>query len=300
MWLVLAGLSGLALWPRLASLTNSASSTPLPAVDPSSPPASSPEPPPPEPPGAALKDLVPRLAREAEAARVARSIGVYLAPAVPGSSPLAEHRAGGSFAAASVVKVPIMMALLSRWNEGSLKRTASQERLLRRMIQDSDNPATARLIGIVGRRRVNAEIARLLAEKRPITALDRSRRSLVSRRRRNQACPREVAHLLSLISEWERAGRKEGAQMLAIMRGTAAHHRTRIPQGVPPEHRHLVANKTGTLADVVIDSAILETPSGERYVFCLFLEGIRSHSQAESFCRKLTQQCWKALTETSG
>jgi beta-lactamase class A len=240
------------------------------------------------------------LAREAEATRVAKAIGVYLGPAIPGSPPLAEHRAGGSFAAASVVKVPVMMALLARWNEGSLKRTSRQERLLRRMIQDSDNPATARLIRIVGRPRVNEEIARLLGKERPMTALDRSRRSLVSRRRRNQACPREVAHLLSLISEREQARRKDGVQMLAMMRRTAAHHRTRIPQGVPPVHRHLVANKTGTLGDVVNDAAILETPSGDRYVFCLFLEGIRSHSQAEAFCRKLSRQCWKALSKRSG
>jgi beta-lactamase class A len=238
---------------------------------------------------------VRRLCREAEAHRVARWIGVYLASADSVGVPLAAYQAGDSFAAASVIKVPVMLALEARWDEPSLKHTPRLENLLQRMIRESDNEATRVLIHVVGRQRINAEVGHLLGTASPVTVLAARHRSAHHGRRRNQANPREMARLLSLISAWERSGRRAGRHMMNIMRRTAPRHRTRIPQGVPREYRGRVANKTGTLADVVDDAAVVETPSGTRYILCIFMEGVRRQGRAEEFCRSLSRYCWSRL-----
>lgn len=247
----------------------------------------------------ALTEPVRRLCRDAEAGRIARWIGVYLASADAVDAPLAAYQAGDSFAAASVIKVSVMLALEARWDERSLAHTRRLEGLLQRMIRESDNNATRTLIRAVGRQRINAEVAHLLGTPSPTTVLAARRRSPHHGRRRNQANPREVARLLALISGWERSGRRSGAHMLGIMRRTAPRHRTRIPAGVPREYQDRVGNKTGTLADVVNDAAIVETPAGTRYVLCIFMEGVRSQGRAEAFCRSLSHYCWSSLASGS-
>ncbi|HTE17914.1 MAG TPA: serine hydrolase [Armatimonadota bacterium] len=245
-----------------------------------------------------LADGITGLAQGAERAGVARRVGVSVVAAGRADAPLGGYRAGDNFPAASVIKVPVMLALEARWQEGSLPRTAAHRRLLERMIQVSDNAATNALIDVVGLPRVNQEIRQVLGVERLITVLGRKLSPTASGPPRNRGCAREIARLLAWIATEEKAGDARAVDMLRIMRGTSPDHRTRIPAAIPLRYRRKVANKTGTLARVVNDAAIVETPSGERYVLCILMDGVGAgrRGEAERFCREVSALCWRRLS----
>jgi beta-lactamase class A len=248
------------------------------------------------PQGAGWSANLARVAWKAEQDATARFIGLYLAPVSHPDQPLAAYRADETFPAASVIKVAVMLTVERAWNEGKLTHTPKQDRLLRAMIQASDNAATDELIGLVGMDAVNDEARRQLGRPEPITKLIR----LMGRPGppKNRTSPRETAYLMARIAQADEGGERAGREMLQILRGTVAEHRMRIPQGVPARYRSLVGNKTGTIrigVRVVNDAAIVETPEHQRYVLVLLTEGAQSERAIERVCVDISRQCWLEL-----
>ena len=254
------------------------------------------------PPAGALE----RLAWQAERRGIAKWVGVYAQEAVPGARPAVNYRAEEDFPAASVIKLPVMLAVFDVWNAHPARRRNTQVQWVRRMMQASDNPATNRLIDWLGKptgdrwrntpgmKSVNGIVQRVTGNRTTVTRLQ----SKLNPPRpgpapTNRGCPWELAQLVVHLSARETRRDPAAAEMLRIMRGSAANHRTRIPAAIPKTYRARVANKTGSLSRVVNDLALVETPSGRRYVLCIMLDGISSHSRADRFCREITAACWK-------
>lgn len=241
-----------------------------------------------------LEDRISALVRDAEERGVSERIGVYATWEDP-NCPLTSIRAEESFPAASVIKVPVMLALEAAWDGRQLEREPRHEQCLQRMIQHSDNEDTNRLIDLLGRDAVNKAVHDSLGAERTTTVLVRKLSSAAPGPPRNRTSPREAALLLCEISRRDRQGEASGREMMGFLRGTSPSHRTRIPQGVPRRYRMLVANKTGTLARVVNDAAIVETPRGERFILCILMDGVGCRAAAEHFCSNVARECWRQI-----
>jgi len=253
-------------------------------------------------------DYLAALAREAEREGVARQAAVYACEAAPPFRALAEHRGRVSLPSASLIKLPVMLAVYEAWSTDPRRpRRPQEEALVRRMIQESDNPATNVLVdflgapprpawqGTPGIRRVNEVLRRTLGEPEPVTVLA-TKLSAPGFAATNRAAAREIALLLARLAHREAEGDAAAADMLGVMRGTHAEHRDRIALGVPAPHRARVANKTGTLRRTVNDAAVVEGPKGARYALCIMLDGVVSEARAEALCRRLSAAAWQRFT----
>lgn len=278
---------------------------PVAAEPPPSPPAVTPR----RGPHASLAtpaDAIERLAWEAERRGVAKWAGIYAQEAVPNGAVTARFRAGEDFPAASVLKVPILMAVYEAWSANPARRKASLATTARQMIQVSSNSATNRLVDHLGPpagdrwrntpgiRRVNELIRRVVGDQNPVTRFQSKfnppNPGPVST---NRGCPWELAQFMVQLSQREKEGDSAAREMLGMLRTTSADHRTRIPAAIPPPYRARVANKTGTLNRVVNDLALVETPDGKRYVLSILMEGVPNRARADQFCRAVTAACWK-------
>jgi len=185
------------------------------------------------------------------------------------------------FPAASVIKVPILLALADdvdagrlRWDEvvpidpgdtaagGGVIQFLSPlpytvRDLATLMIIVSDNRATNRLIDLLGGDRINAYIARAGCHG---TALARRMMDFAARAegRENFTTPKDMADLFLRLLRRELATPATTAVLMEILR--AQQVRDRLPAWVPDDVA--IAHKTGNLPGVMNDAGILYLPAG--------------------------------------
>src|SRR5579884_1362594 len=194
-----------------------------------------------------------------------------------GGAVWAAHRADERFAAASVIKVPILAALaagMRRWDQvvpldpcddaagsGVIQYLSPHAYTLRDlatlMIIVSDNRATNLIIDLLGIERINAYIAR--AGWRD-TVLGRRMYDFAARAqgRENLSTPRDLADLFVRLLQGRLASPATSEIVLGILR--AQQFRDKLPAWLPPDAA--AAHKTGELPGVQNDCGILFLPSG--------------------------------------
>lgn len=252
------------------------------------------------PSGVSLAAQVGRMAWDAEQDGLAGYVGVYLAMADQPRTPLAEYRGNEDFPSASTIKLPVLLAAQDAWKGARLPQGQDTGVMLAHMIQENDHDATNELVDeLGGLEALNADLRRRLGQESAVTVMARKLQT-VRGRPQNRACPQELAQLLAEISGRELQGDAAGREMLEWMRSADPEHRNRIPAGIPEPYRPRVASKTGTLANVVNDVALVECPDGRRYTLCIFMDQVRDRDAAEAFCRELSTLCWNALQSESG
>jgi beta-lactamase class A len=253
--------------------------------------------------GASLAVPLPAAARtidvDAIVARIPGIAGVY-ARTMDGSAPLIAIRAGEPFAAASIIKLTILVTafrafdaglaspgepvvlrasdltggseLLARARPGQSYRIGD---LLRAMIQVSDNSASNALITRFG----FAAIARTIAHcGMPGTQLRRHFAAVVAPARvsLNVTTPRDVGTLLYQIERGAREGLDTVAKsascraMIDLLLGQE--DRSKIPAGLPPGTP--VANKTGEITQVRNDAAIVDPYGDAPYVLVVLTRAL--------------------------
>jgi beta-lactamase class A len=252
-----------------------------------------------------LANPVEQAAREGEMYGAARWVAVFAREAGGRGRVLADYRGSGGYPAASVIKLPVMLAVYQAWeSDTSRKRIPEGERLMKRMITQSDNAAANALLDFLGAptgdprndtpgmERVNAVIRALLGTDRPSTVIHTKLGPPFQEPPPNRASPKEVSELLAALARREWGKDAAAKEMLTLMRGTSPRHRTRIPKPIPARFRSRVANKTGTLLTVVNDAAVVETTDGRRYVLCIFMEGVKGIPRAEQLAGRISAACW--------
>jgi beta-lactamase class A len=189
---------------------------------------------------------------------------------------------------ASVIKIPVMVALYDAWESGELKRTAADERRLRLMITRSKNIVTNELIERLGMARVNrcltgngyqcSSLRTMILKEGPAGP--------------NLISAAEMTRMLRQIVHGELVSPKASAEMRKLL--LAQHWRERIPAALPKEA--VVGNKTGTMHNLLHDVAFVEAPTGLRYYIAVLIErGDRSRVRSDEIAR-LSRRVYDYLT----
>lgn len=217
------------------------------------------------------------------------------------------------FAAASVIKVAVLLALAAdvdagrhRWDQAvsiALENTAGGGGIIRHltplpytlrdlatlMIIVSDNRATNAIIDLVGMDRINAYLLRAGWQD---TVLGRRMMDLEARARGrdNFSTPHDTADQLRRLLGGALATPATTSLLLDMLR--AQTERDRLPAWLPPDVA--VANKTGTMPGVQNDAGILFLPAGP-VIAAVFTNDLAADAEG----RVAIQEIGRAIVEAS-
>ena len=225
----------------------------------------------------------------------------------------AAWNAGHRFATASVIKVPVLLALAadveagrSRWDQAmpiAAGNTAGGSGVIQHltplpytlrdlatlMIIVSDNMATNAIIDLVGMDRINAYLSRAGWQD---TVLARRMMDLEARARGrdNFSTPHDTADQLRRLLAGELATPATTSLLLDMLR--AQTERDRLPAWLAPDV--VVAHKTGTLPGVLNDAGILFLPTGP-VIAAVFTNDLAVNAEG----RVAIQEIGRAIVEAS-
>jgi beta-lactamase class A len=229
------------------------------------------------------------------------------------------HHPDDLYPAASLIKVPVMIATLYRISEGSLSLNdrlmlrrrvrvggsgslkwrpdgtrITVEELLIRMINESDNTATAMLLDAMGIGYVQQQFPRMGLL---YTGIYPEGMSIKGGRvaHENYTTAREMTMLLEKIYSGEAVDKYSSSLMLGILKRPKAVP-SRLAKGLPLGWE--IAHKTGLLRMACHDSAIFFTPNGD-YVMTVLTGQNRSYTEAKDFISSLAKTTFRHYTGTN-
>jgi beta-lactamase class A len=222
---------------------------------------------------------------------------------------------GASFAAASTIKVPILIAFFQDVDAGKIRLdellTIRKELVaggsgemqglplgtqftaletVTKMITISDNTAT------------NMVIARLGG----MAALDQRFRSwgLVSTAVNsvlpdlggtNTTSPKDMALLMTRISQGELVSMRSRDRLLDIMQRTVNH--SQLPQGLGKGAT--IAHKTGDIGSMIGDVGLIDMPNGKRYALTVLVKRSFNDDNAYDLVQKVSRTVYQYLSRAS-
>lgn len=224
-----------------------------------------------------------------------------------------EHRTDVKVPSASVIKVPILMSLMEKVhaNEMSLSKVhrltnaekaggsgvlmnASEGKKLtireiaQEMIRTSDNTATNILIREIGMETINQNLTKWGATKTRLNRVMMDTEA-VKQGRENYINVLEINALLRMIYDKKVANPILCEEMISMLKN--CEDETTIPSQLPKDLE--IAHKTGTLAYVRGDAAIVFTP--QPFAISIFVEGFDKEATAEKIIGDLAKICWEGL-----
>ncbi|NJL48353.1 MAG: serine hydrolase [Leptolyngbyaceae cyanobacterium SM2_5_2] len=216
-------------------------------------------------------------------------------------------------AAASTIKMPILVAFLQQVDAGNIalnQTLALQEQqvaggsgslgndavgseytaleVATRMIIDSDNTATNMMIDVLGG--IEALNQQFAAWGLEATVL---RNPLPDLEGTNTTSPKDLALLMALIDQNGILSSRSRDRMLSIMQRTV--NRSLIAYSLTDGS--IVANKTGDIAMALGDVALVDTPNGQRYVMALMVQRPDNDGRASELIRRLTEATHAELNQ---
>ncbi|MEB3290059.1 MAG: serine hydrolase [Leptolyngbya sp.] len=216
-------------------------------------------------------------------------------------------------AAASTIKMPILVAFLQQVDAGNLALNQSivlQEHhrvggsgtmvndavgseytaldVATRMIIQSDNTATNMMIETLGgQEALNQQFATWGLEatvlRNPLPDLEGT----------NTISSRDLALLMALVDQGDVLSRRSRERLLSIMQRTA--NRSLIAYNLTDGS--LVANKTGDIASALGDVALVDTPNGNRYVLAIMVQRPNNDGRASELIRRITETIHQELSQ---
>ncbi len=209
--------------------------------------------------------------------------------------------------AASTIKVPILVAFLQQVDGGALalnQTLALQEtqvaggsgtlaneavgseysalEVASRMIINSDNTATNMIIDALG----GVEVLNQKFAEWGLTATV-LRNPLPDLEGTNTTSSRDLAMLMALVDQGGLLSPRSRDRLLSIMQRTA--NRSLIPTGIGNQDGTIVANKTGDIATLLGDVALVDTANGHRYALALLVQRPDNDGRASELIRRLTE-----------
>jgi beta-lactamase class A len=224
-----------------------------------------------------------------------------------------EHRPDVRVPSASVIKIPILMALMEKvaknevnldklhtlttaektGGSGVLMNFAEGKQLTIRaiaqeMIRTSDNTATNILIKEIGMDFINQNLAKLNITKTHLNRIMMDTEA-VKQGRENYVNTHEINTLLRLIFNKKVATPQLCDEMLEMLK--SCEDTTTIPRNLPQSL--IIAHKTGTLDYIRGDAGIVYT--NKPFIISIFVEGFQEISSAEQIIGDIAKICWESL-----
>lgn len=221
-----------------------------------------------------------------------------------------------SFAAASMIKVPILLALLQEVDKGRIRldenlvmqpadvAAGSGEmqdsppgteytllQVITNMIITSDNTATNMVIRRMGGIEVLNQQFRQWGLQQ--TAL---RQVLPDLEGTNTTSPKELSMLLVMLSQGDLLSMKSRDRALDIMRRTVTD--TLLPTSL--REGATISHKTGDIGSLVGDTGIIDMPNGKRYAITAMVQRPFNDDRAQELIRQMSATVYDYLDQASG
>ena len=212
---------------------------------------------------------------------------------------------GAEIAAASTIKVPILVAFFEAVDAGRISLdqgvTLTSEAIVggsgemqtdpvgtrytayevaAAMIITSDNTATELMIELLGG-------ASALNQTFQSWGLGATviRNPLPDLEGTNTTSPQDLVRVIALVEQGDLLSQRSRDRVLAIMQRTYA--RDLIPSGIGDEA--IVFNKTGDIGALLGDVAVVEAPNGKRYAFAVLVERPHNDGRAAELIRRIAE-----------
>lgn len=220
------------------------------------------------------------------------------------------------FAAASTIKVPILIAFFQDVDAGKVrldelltldedsiasgsgkmqsKKPGTKYTALEtatEMIINSDNSATNMIISRLG----GAETLNQRFREWGLTTTT-IRNKLPDIEGTNTATPKELASLLARLNQGELVSLASRDRMLGIMQKTV--NRSLLPRGLGKGST--IAHKTGNISSLVGDVGLIDLPSGKRYIAAVLVKRPRNDQQAVELINKLSRLVYQHFSRPVG
>jgi beta-lactamase class A len=221
-----------------------------------------------------------------------------------------------SFSAASMIKVPVLVALFQEIDAGRVHLSdklvlqqgdigdgsgdmqyapiGSEYTVLEtitNMITISDNTATNLIVRRLGGiEQVNQHFRQWGMQQ---TVL---RKPLPDLEGTNTTSPKELATLLSMVSQGEILSMKSRDRALEIMRHTVSD--TLLPSSLG--EGATIAHKTGDIGTLVGDTGIIDMPNGKRYAITAMVKRPFNDSRAQDLIRQVAATVYDYLNQSAG
>ncbi|MGD1906236.1 MAG: serine hydrolase [Leptolyngbyaceae cyanobacterium] len=217
-----------------------------------------------------------------------------------------EINGAGAVAAASTIKLPILVAFLNAVDAGQI--TLEQGIVLRedlivggsgdmqvaelgtrytalevatQMMTQSDNTATQMMIELLGgNQAINQQF-----QDWGITSTV-LRNALPDLEGTNTTSAQDLVRILALVEQGELLSLRSRDRLLGIMQRT--YSRDLIPGGLGDEEA-LVFNKTGDIGTVLGDVALVDAPNGKRYILATLIERPHNDGRASELIRRIAE-----------
>lgn len=256
---------------------------------------------------AQLVDLEKTIKLQADQPRL--RIGVFVIE--PDSGRYADINGHESFAAASMIKIPVLVALLAavdkrqcdmnclltlrpelmaggsgylQWRPANSQVSLLEAAQL--MITNSDNTATNLIIDLLGGTEVlNRQFTAWGLRQTKLAELLPDFPGL------NKTSPYDLAYLLALVNQGGLLSESSRQFMLTTMEKTRI--RTLLPPGLGVGAR--IAHKTGDIGCMVGDAGIVTSPQGKRYLVVAQVERPHNDRRANELIRQVSRTIYAAV-----
>jgi beta-lactamase class A len=214
-------------------------------------------------------------------------------------------------AAASIIKIPLLIAFLQDVDEGKAQLGERLEiskdvivgeagglqyepagtkisalETLTEMIVHSDNTATNMIMKKIGgkdaaNRRFKSWGLTSTVIRNPLPDLEGT----------NTTSPYDLVNLLSMVDKGKLLSPRSRDRLMDIMRRPVTN--TLLPQGIAPDAR--IVHKTGDIRSVVGDAGIIDMPSGRRYIMAAIVKRPDNDQRANELIRKVSRATYDYL-----
>ncbi len=221
-----------------------------------------------------------------------------------------------AIAAASTIKVPILVAFFQAVDEGKIRLnetlTMEEEHIAegsgqmqyaepgteytaletaRQTIVASDNTATNMLIDRLGgievlNQKFQTWGLHATALRNPLPDLEGT----------NTTTPKEMAKLLAMVSQGELISLRSRDRLLDIMQATW--NDDLLPQGLGKGAK--IAHKTGNLGSVLADVGLIDLPNGKRYIATVLIERPHNDQRAYDAIRRISRAAYETFERPAG
>lgn len=230
-----------------------------------------------------------------------------------------ERNANRPFLSASLIKIPVMAAVLKAVKEGHISldsqmkirkryrrggsgrlkwarsgKAMSVSGLMYKMVTESDNTAAAMLINLVGYQYLNQSFDDFGLKMTRIHPAGMSLANYMRPDRENYTTAREMGYMLERIYHKQLVSDGFSDLMLEVMKDAEA--KTRLAKYLPRNFK--LARKTGLLRKNCHDVGIVFSPDGD-YVICVLTGSNRSYRQAKGLIASVGKKAYQFISHAS-